>query len=352
MFNIYQHWDPLEVCIVGRSYGPEFYNFVKNPRTREIINKIAEETEEDYQALIKLLEKFDVKVLRPNTGLTWDFYINPYDQKLVAPPMTPRDYSLMLGSKFFWQVFKQDGAQWPPAGMYPNQIQEHMWGDVLAHIKDNVAEFYAGPGDVPEELGFNGAIVTRVGQDLFFGTNRYGQNMTHAQDWLRKNLPEYRCHTVDTGGHSDGVFCVAAPGLIISTQDISNYEKTFPGWEVLYLPYSNVGKLDSFMKLKDKSRGRWWVPGEEDNQEFTDFVHGWLDHWLGYVEETVFDVNMLVIDPKNIVTTSYNEVLFKKLEQYGITAHVVPFRHRHFWDGGLHCITSDVSRRGTMQSYL
>ena len=42
-------------------------------------------------------------------------------------------------------------------------------------------------------------------------------------------------------------------------------------------------------------------------------------------------------------------VLMKKhlmpLERHDITPHIVNFRHRYFWDGGLHCITSDISKR-------
>ena len=30
----------------------------------------------------------------------------------------------------------------------------------------------------------------------------------------------------------------------------------------------------------------------------------------------------------------------------------VPWRHRFFWDGGLHCITLDLVRAGTQQDYF
>lgn len=35
-----------------------------------------------------------------------------------------------------------------------------------------------------------------------------------------------------------------------------------------------------------------------------------------------------------------------------ITPHVVPFRHRYFWDGGIHCITLDLDREGKMHDYF
>ena len=77
-----------------------------------------------------------------------------------------------------------------------------------------------------------------------------------------------------------------------------------------------------------------------------------MDDWVTYVEETVFDINILVIDEKNIVCNNVNKKVFDALERHGITPHVLNFRHRYFWDGGLHCITSDIDRNGTRKDYF
>jgi hypothetical protein len=140
--------------------------------------------------------------------------------------------------------------------------------------------------------------------------------------------------------------------LIVSLNDIPTYAKTFPDWEVVYLPGQSWEAVAPFLDLKRKNMGKWWVPGEELNDDFTNYVEQWMSHWVGYVEETVFDVNMLVIDEKNVVCNNYNKQVFDAFERHGITPHIVNFRHRFFWDGGLHCITSDISRRGTMQDYF
>ena len=58
MYSVYQHWDPLKVCIVGRSYPPEFYSWIKVPHVRALFERIAIETEEDFQHVIKKLESF------------------------------------------------------------------------------------------------------------------------------------------------------------------------------------------------------------------------------------------------------------------------------------------------------
>lgn len=104
--------------------------------------------------------------------------------------------------------------------------------------------------------------------------------------------------------------------------------------------------------LKSKNHGRWWIPGEEMNDEVTDFVNHWMNDWVGFVEETVFDVNMLVVDEKNVICNNYNEKTFRAFERFGVTPHVCNFRHRYFWDGGLHCITLDLVRRGPRLDYF
>jgi hypothetical protein len=200
--------------------------------------------------------------------------------------------------------------------------------------------------------GINGAMTTRIGKDLYFGTEQRVNDLTSLKESYSKLFPDYRCHVIDTRGHSDGSFCPVAPGLIISLMDIQTYKDTFPGWEVVYLPNQSWSKVTPFLNLKKKNNGKWWVPGQELNDDFTSFVEEWLGHWVGYVEETVFDVNMLVIDRKNVICNNYNEAVFEAFNRHGITPHIVNFRHRYFWDGGLHCITSDVHREGTMQDYF
>lgn len=372
-YSVYQHWDPLKVCIVGRSYSPEFYSFIKNSRVRSVMEQIAYETEEDYQKLISLLESFGVEVWRPTVSNDYREYLST-DGKIYPPPMTPCDWSIMVGDTFYhnWitelQVYEDIKAEsWPDiktieefndvpqctkdevytAVKQKAYLNSHCYSDILDKIKKHnkiVERPFRGVGEI-----LNRAMITRIGQDLYIGTTT--NNITISSN-VTKLFPQYRTHIVGTQGHSDGTYCPVVPGLIVSLEDVPTYEKTFPGWEVIYLPEQSWSKVQPFLKLKQKNKGKWWVPGEELNDEFTDFVEQWLGHWVGYVEETVFDVNMLVIDEKNVVCNNYNEKVFKAFERYGVTPHVINFRHRYFWDGGLHCITSDIHREGTMKDYF
>lgn len=375
MYSVYQHWDPLKVCIVGKSYKPEFYSFVKNPKVRSILEKIAEETEEDYQKLIKLLESFNVKVMRPNINDDYNFYMKkglndiPF---IEPPPMSPRDYTIMLGNKFYiHNVFINTGGKDGYNKKYLTEVQHYTWKDVIQHISEqgnpviNDVNYITEPKDRELLANLNAALITRVGKDLYFGTKEGHFWRTNDTDskfsaytpeeltkYHQEKFPKYRCHVINTLGHSDSSFCPVVPGLIVSLHGIDTYKETFPGWEVIYLEHEGWDKVRPFLELKKKNRGKWWIPGQELNDEFTDFIDSWLGHWVGYVEETVFDVNMLVIDEKNVVCNNYNKKVFDAFEQRGITPHIVNFRHRYFWDGGLHCITSDLNREGSMKDYF
>lgn len=373
MFSVYQHWDPLKVCVVGRSYPPEFYSWITVPHVRSLFEKIAVETEEDYQGIIKKLQEFGVEVLRPKIPETT--FINGC---FMIPPMCPRDFTAMVGNTFYenysfsYKKFYQDvrDAAWPECGSLeeflslPNWIQDecievHRFRDYQNFYStyDHIFDYIRKQGNVIKSHQYhptllNGAQISRIGKDLYFGTDAYNQDTTNFKQFVNKEFPNNRNHIINTGGHSDGTYCPVCPGLIISLHDVPTYKDTFPDWEVVYLPGQSWGKVKQFLSLKEKNKGKWWIPGFEHDQDVINTVEQWLGHWTGYVEETVFDVNMLMVDPKNVLVFNYNKLVFDALERYGITPHIVPFRHRYFWDGGIHCVTSDLHREGTQRDYF
>lgn len=369
--SVHQHWDKLNVCLVGKSYSPEFYGFIKNPKIRTVMERIARETEEDYQKLVSLLHSFGVKVIRPH--LTDDYKDYLHNNRILPPPMCPRDYSIMIGDKFYFKSqFENSGIVDRFNPYYVSNLDRVTWRDLFTYAQENNLNIINDISVVnpPKDkwlLNFiNSAITTRIGKDLYFGTNAnwwagstVGDKMEKRngalsvmQQHIQEQFPDYRCHVIDTEGHNDGTFCPVVPGLIVSICDAPKYEQTFPNWEVIYLEGESWNKVRPFIELKKKNKGKWWVPGEELNDEFTEFVEQWLGHWVGYVEESVFDVNMLVIDEHNVVCSGTNEEVFNAFKKRNITPHVLNFRHRYFWDGGLHCVTSDISRTGELKDYF
>jgi hypothetical protein len=126
--------------------------------------------------------------------------------------------------------------------------------------------------NISDGLNINTAMTTRIGKDLYFGTENYDEDQIMLKKRIEKLFPDYRCHVINTGGHSDGTFCPVVPGLIVSLHDVPSYVETFPDWEVVYLPGQSWPAVKTFLDLKDKNKGKWWVPGEELNDDFTDFV--------------------------------------------------------------------------------
>jgi N-dimethylarginine dimethylaminohydrolase len=327
--------------------------------------------------------------------------------------MIPRDQMAMIGSKFFvfpynvisikasgrrfwphpnWTEFRQvtnwternynllKGPNWPQQfTLYeelPEWIQQecqtllnfkYLPGDNLTEEFEKASKFewwkpitdlVSSAGnqiianqyhDVLNEIPANG--VTAIGKDLFFGISKHAP-IDKIKQLTEYFFPDYRSHIVTTGGHIDGCFTPIKPGLIVSIEDMPTYSQTFPGWEVVYLKGESSLKMQPFLDLKKKNQGRWWIKGSEYDQELIDYVETWLQDWVGYAEESVFDVNILVIDQQNVIVNGYNKKAFDAFERHGITPHTCPLRHRYFWDGGIHCVTLDLDRKGTQQDWF
>jgi hypothetical protein len=290
--------------------------------------------------------------------------------------MTPREYTVMVGETFYTsygdvdhklQMFYNNirDPDWPVCNSFddfynlPERIQRecievHNLHTFTTDHYTDIVNFIKLQGNTIKRASrqINGANLTRIGRDLYFGTSSYLEDITEIKDNVDNLFKDTRNHVINTGGHSDGTYCPVCPGLIISLKDVPTYANTYPGWEVVYLPGQSWDKVKPFLELKNKNKGKWWIPGFENDQSVIDVVETWLGHWTGYVEETVFDVNMLIIDPKNVMVFNYNKQVFDALERFGVTPHIVPFRHRFFWDGGIHCVTSDLHREGSQQDYF
>jgi hypothetical protein len=385
MYSVYQHWDPLKVCMVGRTYPPEFYTWIKDSKTRNKFETLAQETEEDYQGLIRLLtDRFGVEVVRPEFPQELDsLYI---DGKWVQPPTAPRDYFIMIQDRFWipkvpnashaWSVFyRQNKLNWWPDYVRPGDFYE-AWPEYAQDIKtkfenfckidqahlDAKLSFYphildkikqSGTEIVYTELDFiNGCFVSRIGQDLYFATQTYYDDKQAILDQVNTLFPDTRNHVVNSGGHGDAVYCPVTPGLIISLNDVPTYADTFPDWEVVYLPPSNYAHMREFEFSMKRNKGRWFMPGFEQDNNLVEMVDHYFDEWVGQVSETVFDVNILIVDPKNIVVSTHNDRVEQACARHGIEVHVVPFRHKYFWDCGIHCVTNDISREGQRQDFF
>ena len=333
----YATFDPLKHCLIGSGFKTEWFRdlrIYKDNRIMDPIKRIAEETEEDYQTLEKILKEAGVQTYRCFLDIDKVGSL----KNIFRPPVCPRDHFAVIGEKLY--AVEMNGVEG--------------YADILKKIdKENLYLSQI------EGCNVNTACIQRVGKDLFWdidvpkGYKVIDINNKELNNLKQKWIDEgYRVHITDRGYHTDGACCIVKPGCIVSLEEVQNYKETFPGWDVLYLPDQAWSKVDPFLKMKHKVGGRWWLKGEEHNDQLIEFVNTWLNEWVGYVEETVFDVNMLSIDQNTIICNNYNKKVFDHFKKHKVEPVLFNFRHRYFWDGGVHCITQDLYREGKMEDYF
>jgi hypothetical protein len=360
MYSVFQHWDPLRVCVIGKTYPPDFYDWIQDANTRHRFEQLAEETEQDYQGLINLLQgKFGIRVLRPQ--LPEDPSALKCHGRWIAPPVAPRDFFVMVHDQLWIpKIPNRAYARRAFANQHDVDLATFRARDLDQHRAKlacyrNIFEDVVEQGNQLKYTDLDvvsGCFVSRIGQDLYFATQSYDEDQSRLLAQVNQQFPNTRNRIVNAGGHGDSTYCPVAPGLIISLRDVPTYADTFPDWEVVYLPPSTYAETDEFRSSMRLNRGRWNIPGFEQDSNLVHMVDHYFDSWVGNASETVFDVNILVIDQKNIVVTSHNDQVEEACARHGIEVHVVPFRHRYFWDAGVHCITNDLSREGKINNYF
>lgn len=321
-------FQPLKEVWLGDCYPQNFYDHFES-QERDFFYEITERTKNDLQKVHTLLENLNIVVRRPEF-VSIDAFVD-FEDNLCKPPICPRDWAMTLNDTLY--ICPQYAS-----GVEP-------WAKTITEYIDHGQKVKILDRSLPDPMAYLGFPSTvRVGKDIHIDIRQqsgpaYEYFMTAAQELAQ----QYRVHITHTGDHNDGIFCPIRPGQIFSTHYRQHYSKSFPGWDVFFLP-------DTTKKRYNYYPGSWWVPGM-DYQIFNSSVVKKAQSWIGDATETVFEVNMLVIDEKNVVCIAEDDAACRRMEQLGITPHVVDFSTRGFWDGGIHCITVDICREGDCEDY-
>lgn len=336
----YTSWQPLEEVIVGRAYTPDYFDFIEHTQVRNQLQQILEETNEDLDNLQKTCEQYGAVVQRPDLPNKDDFQTwQTTDKGAPLPPLTPRDWQISLGEK----------------------LLRILPVDELNEVCNNYGDQVINPhGDgYNENCILNGAsasCIVRVGRDIFFDNSEFLR--PEQSRWIQENVcndQDYRFHEAITDGHGDAVFAILKPGVLLSSKwdDQLDLASDFPGWDVCKIWDSSIWAAMEVGKFKEENfNGAWYVQGQTPTPEFCNFVDQYLSKWVGYVSDTVFDVNCLVLDDENVIFSAYNKQVFDYCEKHRINPIVCELRHSYFWDGGISCCTQDIRRRGGLESYL
>ena len=330
MISSHTGFQPLKTVWLGDVYPMNFYDHYK-PDLKDSLCKLTETTQSDLKNIQSKLLELGVNVQRPTFGPI-DLYT--IDDKLTKPPICPRDWAITLGNTLYITPQYESGIEpWQWA------IDEY----VSAGCDVRILKRFCDNPDPNVWVTF--PSVVRAGKDVYIDYPKHNQlvadNVQIVCDELSKN---YRVHITHTGDHSDGVFCPVRPGQIFSTHYRKKYAYTFPDWDVFFL-------TDTTLKIKENHHGSRWQRSDHYLPYYNDDLVLYASDWLGNSNETVFEVNMLVIDEKNVICIAEDDAACKKLESIGITPHVVNFQNRGFWDGGIHCVTLDIYREGDCLDY-
>lgn len=328
MINSHTGFAPLQEVWLGDTYPENFYDHLPN-EIADAFCHITELTRQDTGQLQKFLEGRGITVRRPVFD-TINHYVDQHDN-LVKPPVTPRDNYLVLGSTLY---------------SLHNQLGRDPWNHWM--------DYYASQGqDVqrPQDQPINclhPPSLVRVGRDLFVDTVTHEHVWGYMCEWMIDAAKTYRVNVCNTDGHSDAVFCPVAPGVIVTSHYKNNYDVSFPDWEVYRVPNT----LNNFKFSEQHPHWHANHPAVDVNRAFGQHIIDKAQDWIGNATETVYEVNMLVLDQHNVVAMKEYPPLFEWLHKRGITVHLFDLRTRQFWDGGWHCFTLDIRRQETFTDYF
>ena len=339
-------WDQLEEVIVGNPLRARFPTADKSTQLAEFPDRsleeipqgpfpqrIIEETEEDLNDFVAVLEALGITVKRPDTWphearfstIHWESggYYNycPRDIMLVIGDQiieTPNVIRSRAQESFSYRTMLVDylksGAKWYSA-------PKPMLLDSLFEVD------LEKPAPRNDEPAFDAANILRLGRDLIYLVSGTGNEM--GGQWLQTILgDDFRIHflkDVYYGSHIDSTFVALRPGLVLCNPARIN-DDTLPEilkqWQVIYSPpMENTGRPDADYLFK--SIGSNWI-----------------------------DMNLLSISPNLVVVDQDQTALIKLLEKQGIDVIRLKLRHSKMLGGGFHCITLDIRRTGTLQRYF
>lgn len=354
---IYTEYDPLEEVIVADSYSPGDLDHLFPDQSLKMFNRILEETKKDFDDLATFLINGGVTVHRPKIMKYPDHIsMSGFDIKFPMGPTVPRDQYKIQGNtivqtytsltdryfdglsyyKIFSDMFQQ-GYNWisQPSPPLINLDKEDLWyisGEVYrTRLKDRIL--------------FHTATMFPVGDKIIINSKGPGNQL--GLDWLRKNLPDFvlvenQGTCVKNYGHIDHGFIMIDDETVIHA-----------GLEWVPLALRNLKLIDVSQYLPELKMEQYKQDYLDTNGKYDlAWIEKYLENWKGYNQDVCFDLNVLIIDRNNIVFAREIPELFRFLNTLGIECHVCYQRHMLYWEGGIHCSTLDLKRKGSFRSII
>ena len=339
-------WDPLEEVIVGNPLRARFPTADPSTQLAEFPDRsldeipqgpfpqqIIEETDEDLEAFVAVLEELGITVRRPETWPHEARFSTIHWESEGYYNYCPRDILLVIG----------DHIIETPNVIRSRAQETFSYRAMMVDYLRSGAKWYSAPSpmlldslfevdlDKPtprnDEPAFDAANVLRLGQDLIYLVSSTGNDL--GGQWLQTILGEdFRVHflkDVYYGSHIDSTFVALRPGLMLCNPARLNDDslpEILKQWDVIYSPPME-STITHDADYLSKSIGSNWI-----------------------------DMNLFSIHPNLVVVDRDQTALIKLLETQGLDVIPLKLRHSKMLGGGFHCITLDVRRKGTLQRYF
>lgn len=300
--------DRLKKVLLGNVPSAETLEKILHRPVPQAIQKILQETKEDLDAIKSCYEQLGVQVLMYKVDTLQDS-INVRNGFIVVDDHLFITEKLSCLDEFYKNV--------------PNKT-------FVPHVGGYCPDIY---------IHDDYAILDRLDKEAY-------------EYWRAILSPKRKIITAFNEGHSDGIYCNVADKIWLTNGNALDYKKYWPKTPVLELSSTNDGDVNKWQEVEalfarqelDKTKGRYLIAKHNLTDNDIAFIDTYLKKWVGYCDETLFDINLSIIDNENVMAISQNSLVYDRLESLGVKIHKVHFRHRFFWDGGLHCITNDLVR--------
>ncbi|MEM9658497.1 MAG: inosamine-phosphate amidinotransferase 1, partial [Planctomycetota bacterium] len=170
---------------------------------------------------------------------------------------------------------------------------------------------------------FDAANIIKAGRDVFYLVSDSGNEL--GLKWLQSTLGAgYRvhaCRDLYRSSHIDTTLVLLRPGMLLANPERVNDDNLpdpLKTWDVMYAPEMVEPSYSDLIPMASK--------------------------WFG--------MNVLMLSPNLAVVDQHQVQLIRQLEQAGIDVLPLRLRHGRQLGGGFHCVTLDVRRTGSLESYF
>ena len=320
--NIYSknEWGTLKQVIVGVA---DYANIPAMDKSLRVVNyadrgdvsdiklgryptQVIDESNEDLDRFVNLLESMSIEVLRPNRVPVEYYNYCPRDtifvhgNSAIATPMS-------LSSREF--EFRNVEHHFDNLSIAKNYQGDDMYDDSCIKNADKLALTEIAPK-------FDAANVIRANDHLLYLVSNSGnrRGAEYLQEFVGNDVKVHILEDVYSYMHIDSTIAFLREGLLLANPSRIKSKDVLPeyfrNWDII------------------------WAPDPVD-----------IGHYPGYCNSSKWiNVNLLSINPNFVVMEEHQHPLRKELEKYNIECAMMPLRHSRTLGGCFHCVTLDTIR--------